>query len=105
MKYPLANYCLYVSIYGISKKLLPPKLLLQVSVHVIHNITVSPTEEYVLKEVRDANNNIIVDDSTFHDILPPQLKKMTSIYKVICGCECCISAKIMHLLLLSWRER
>ena len=101
MQYPLANYCLYVSIYGISKKQLLPKLLLQVSVQELHNSTVSPPEECVLKEVRDAYNNIIVDDSTFHDIIPPQLKKMTSIYKVIFGCECCISAKIMHLLLLS----
>ena len=105
MQYPLANYCLYVSIYVISKKQLVPKLLLQVSVQELHNSTVNPPEECVLKEVRDADNNIIVDDSTFHDILPPQLKKMTSIYKVICGCECCISAKIMHLLLLSWRDR
>ena len=67
MQYPLTHYCLYVSIYGISKKQLVPKLLLQVSVQMIHNITVSPPEECVLKEVRDADNNIIIDDSTFHD--------------------------------------
>ena len=105
MQYPLANYCLYVSIYGISKKQLVPELLLQVYIQEIHNITVSPPEECVLIEVIDADNNIIVDDSTFHDILPTQLKKMTSIYLVVCGCECCVSAKIIHLLLLSWRER
>ena len=105
MQYSLANDCIYVSIYGISKKQLVTELLLQVYIQEIHNSTVIPPEEFGLKEVRDADNNIIVDDSIFHDILPPQLKKLTSIYKVICGCECCISAKIVHSLLLSWRER
>ena len=28
--------------------------------------------------------------------------KMSSRYKVMCGCECCISAKSMHSSLLSW---
>ena len=93
------------SFFGISKKQLVPNFLLQVSVQELHNSTVIPPEECVLKEVRDADNNIIVDDSTFHDILPHQIKNITSIYKLICGCECCISAKIMHSLLLSWCER
>ena len=30
---------------------------------------------------------------------------MTSQYKVMCGCECFISSKIMHSSLLSWCER
>ena len=38
-------------------------------------------------------------------ILPPKLKNMTSQYKVICGCDCCIYIKIIHSSLLSWRER
>ena len=29
---------------------------------------------------------------------------MSERYKVICGCECCISSKIIHSLLLSWRD-
>ena len=29
---------------------------------------------------------------------------MTAQYKVMCGCECCISTKIMHLTLLTWRD-
>ena len=31
--------------------------------------------------------------------------KIPSRYKVMCDCECCISAKIIHSLLLSWRYR
>ena len=30
---------------------------------------------------------------------------MTFRCKVMCGCECCISSKITHSSLLSWRER
>ena len=55
-----------------------PKLLLQVSVEKLHNIMVSPPEEVGLKEARDEDNNIIISDSTLSNILPPQLKNMTS---------------------------
>ena len=64
---------------------------------------VSPPEEGGLKQAMHAYNNIIISDSTLYYILPPQLKNMTSQYKVMCGCECCISAKRMHPSLLSWR--
>ena len=30
---------------------------------------------------------------------------MSTRYKVMCGCECCISAKTIHSSLLSWRYR
>ena len=30
---------------------------------------------------------------------------MSARYKVMCGCECCISAKSIHSSLLSWRDR
>ena len=61
---------------------------------------VSPPEQGGLKEERDADNDIIIGDSTLRKKLSPQLKKMTSRYKFMCGCECCISAKIIHSSLL-----
>ena len=30
---------------------------------------------------------------------------MSARYKDMCGCECCISDKILHSILLSWRDR
>ena len=57
---------------------------------------VSLPEEGGLKESRDAKYNIIIFDLTLHNILLPQLKNMISQYKVMCGCEFCISAKIVH---------
>ena len=38
-------------------------------------------------------------------LLPPQLKQMYARYNIMCGCECCISAKIIHSSLLSWCDR
>ena len=65
---------------------------------------VSPLDEGRLREARDSDNNIIISDSTLRTILPPQLKNMSSRYKVMCGCECCMSAKGMHSSSLSWSD-
>ena len=62
---------------------------------------VSLPEEGVMKEAINSEDNIIISDSILHNILPPQLKKMTAQYKVLCGCECCISAKSMNSSLLT----
>ena len=66
---------------------------------------VSPLEKGGLNKARDADNNIINGNSTLRNILPPHLNKMNSQYKVICGCECCKSAKSIHYSLLTWRYR
>ena len=47
----------------------------------------------------------IISDSTLRSLLPPQLKQMSAPCKIMCGCECCISDKSIHSLLLSWRDR
>ena len=78
---------------------------MQVSVQEHHNSMVRPPEEVGLKEERGEDNNIIISDSTLLNILPPQLKRMTSWYKVMSGCDFLISEKIMYSSLLSWRER
>ena len=78
MQSPIENYCLYVSIDDNPPKKLIPKLSLQVSAREIHNSMVIPPEECVLKKARDKENNIIISYSTLHNILPPQLKNMTS---------------------------
>ena len=65
---------------------------------------VSTQEEGGIKEAIDEDNNIIISDSTLRSIIPPQLKNMYAQYKLICGCECCISSKSIHSSLLSWRD-
>ena len=83
---------------------LVPKLLYQVSVRELHNSLVSDPNDGGLKDARDENNKIIISDSTLCSLLPPQLKQMSARYKVMCGCECCISAKSIHSSLLSWSD-
>ena len=83
---------------------LVPKLLLQVSVRELNNRLVIDKNDGGIKDARDKDDNIIISDSTLHSLLPPQLKQMSERYKVMCGCECCISAKIIHLSLLSWSD-
>ena len=84
---------------------LVPKLLLQMSVRELHNSLVSDPNDGGLKDARDEDGKIIISDSTLHSLLPPQLKQMSARYKIICGCECCISAKSIHSSLISWRDR
>ena len=93
---PIANDCLKVKIDSYTEPQLVPKLLLQVSVRELHKNLASATKDGGLKEARDLDDNIIISDSTLHSLFPPQFKKISSRYKVMCGCKCCISAKIMH---------
>ena len=101
---PIVNDFLKVKIGGHTEPQLVPYFLLQVSVRELHNSLVSDTDNGGIKEARDAEDNIIISDSTSCSLFPPQFKEMSSIYKVICGCECCISDKSIHSLLLSWRD-
>ena len=57
-----------------------------------------------LKDAKDENSKIIISDSTLCSLLPPQLKQMSARYEIMFGCECCISAKSIHSLMLSWRD-
>ena len=84
---------------------LVPKLLHRVSIRKLNNILVIDPNDCVLKYSRDEDDNIIISDSTLCSMLPPQLKQMSERYKVMCGCDCCISAKSIHSSLLSWRDR
>ena len=73
-----------------------PKLLLRVSVIELNNSLVSDPNDGGLKYATDEDDNIIISDSKLCSLFPPQLKQMSAHYKVICGCECYISAKSTH---------
>ena len=55
-----------------------PKMVLQTYMRELHNRMVSSYTNGGLKETRDKDNDIIISDSISGNILPPQLKKMTS---------------------------
>ena len=102
---PIFNDCLKVSIYFHSEPQVVPKFPLQVSVWELHNSKASPPEDGGRKDSIDASSNIIISDYMLCSILPPQLRKMSARYKVVCGCECYIYTKNIHSSLLSWCYR
>ena len=72
------------------------KVLLQVSVRELHNILVSDPDDCGLKNARVEDDNIIISDSSFCSLLPPKLKQISALCKVMCGFECCIFDKSIH---------
>ena len=78
-----------------------PNFLFRCMFREIHNSLVSDPNIGGIKEARNEENNIIISDSTLPMLLPPQLKQMSAQYKVMCGCECFISAKIIQSSLIS----
>ena len=92
----VTNDCLKVLLYDQTEPQLVPKLLLQVYVRELNNSLVSDPNDGGLKDSRDEDGNIIISDSTFRLLLPPQLKQVSARYKIMCGCKCCISAKSIH---------
>ena len=75
---------------------LVPKFLLQVSVRELHNSLVSDPNYVGLKYARYEDGKIIISYYTLSSLLPPQLKQMYERYNIMCGGECCISAKSIH---------
>ena len=102
---PISNDCFKVMFDYHTEPQLVPKLLLQVSIRELHNILVNYLNDGGLKDVRDEDGNIIISDYTLHSLLPLQLKQMSARFKIMCGCECCISTKSIQSLLISWRDR
>ena len=88
-----------------SEPQLVPKLLLHMSVRELHNILVSDPNDGGLKDSRDEDGKIIISDSTLYSLFTPQLKQIYARYKIMCVCECCISAIIINSSFLSWRYR
>ena len=86
LKSLIFNDCLKVNIDGHTRTQLVPIFLLRVSIRELHNSLVNISVYVGFKESRDAENNIIISDSTLRSLLPPQLKK-SSRYKFMCGCE------------------
>ena len=101
IKPPIARDCLQIKIYGQTKKQTMPRLLFQTSILELNNSMVISYTNVGLKDSIDKENNIIISDSILRNILPPQLKNMTSRYKIMFGCKYCMSDKSMHLLFLS----
>ena len=104
VKLSISNDCLKGIFDNQTEPKMVPKQLPQVSVRELYNSLVSDTNYGGLKEASYGENNINISDSTLLMLLPTQLKQISSQYKVMCGCECCISSKSINSLWISWRD-
>ena len=80
------------------------KLLLQISVRELHDDLIGPPPKGLPSVYDPISNQLLVSESTLRAMLPPQLRRMTNAQKDICGCECCISTKLLHQALLQFRS-
>ena len=102
---PISNDYLKFMLDDQTEPQLVPKSLLQVSIRELRNILVNDPNDGGIKDAWGEDGKIIISDSTLRSLLPSQLKQMSARYKVMCGCECCISAKSIHSSLLYWCDR
>ena len=71
---PISNDCLKVMFDDQTKPQLVPNLLLRVSVKEMHNSLVIYPNGGGIKDAKDENVNIIINDYTLRSLLPTQLK-------------------------------
>ena len=69
-----------------TKKIRTNRLLLQISIRELHNDMLEQ-----LPEVKDAEGNVLISDTKLRQIMPPEVKRMSDRYKVMCGCIDCLS--------------
>ena len=80
------------------------KLLLQCSVRELHDDLIGPPPKGLPCVYDSKSKKLLVSESTLRAMLPPQLRRMTTAQKEICGCECCIATKLLHQALLHFRS-
>ena len=64
------------------------------SVRELHNSLVSDPNDGGLKDARDEDGKIIISETTLRSLLPPQLKKMSARYNIMCGCDVVFLLKV-----------
>ena len=93
---PISNDSFKVIFDDQTEPQLVPKCLIHLSVRELHDILFSDPNDSGIKDTRNEDDNIIISNYTLCSLLPSQLKQISARYKVICDCECCISAKSIH---------
>jgi hypothetical protein len=52
---------------------------------------------------RDENGDIFLSQSSFENLLPENVRRMTKSQMQMCGCEICINEHNMHKSLIEWQ--
>ena len=75
-------------------KRIVPKLLLEFYMRQFHNELIASPDDGGLLGARHADtNNVIISDTMFHSLAPPQLRPITDHHKIMCGCAICNTLK------------
>ena len=77
-------------------------MLLQISVHELHNNLIDTVENGGLECARNSEGKVVVSDTALRYLLPPQLKPMTPLYKQTYSCEMFLLASSMQQSLNAW---
>lgn len=95
-----------ILVYNPSTKKREPvtKLLLQCSVRELHDDLIGPPPKGLKDVYQPRTNKLLISESTLRLLLPPQLRPMTMAQKEICGCECCITIKMLHQSLMHYKS-
>ena len=78
-----------------NEKIRVGKLLRNISIRELHNDLMAEPP-LGLKEALDQKGNCLISDTSLNSLMPPNVKKMSNKYKMMCGCEICILVKGMQ---------
>ena len=80
------------------------KLLLEISVRELHQDLISPPPIGFEGAFCKSSKKLLISERYLRNVLPPQLRAMTSAQKQMCGCECCTITKMLHMSLVKFRK-
>jgi hypothetical protein len=105
---PIYNETILVTDPETSEKCRVSKLLIEIPIRELHCNLVEACEKGGLLESRDDKGRIIVSDTTLRKIIKedlPQLRRMSSRHKLMCGCEICVGVGTIQRSLNAFRRR
>ena len=101
---PITRDTLLISYADTKVKRRVPKLLLECSMHQLHNeLIASPDDGGLVGARYSITNDVIISDTMLHSLAPPQLRPMTDNHKMMCGCAICNTSKYMLESSNAWR--
>ena len=72
------------------------KLILEIPICELHNDLVAAAEQGDLGEGFFHNGRFVIADTSLQRLLPPNIRHATERHKQMCGCEACLSIRMLH---------
>ena len=105
-QYPITCDTLLIADAYSKKKRRVPKLLLECSMRQLHNELIASPDDGGLVGSRHAEtNDVIISDTMLRSLSPSQLRPMTDIHQMMCGCAICNTSKYMEESLNAWQRK